>query len=589
MRNPFHTPFFTVFQNEVLLNSKRMAPCALMILFTANAVLWWSRPAVQFGWATNSDWYIVRTILAFSFLLGLPIFNAVIMGDPVIRDFRTGVDPLIFSKLISRAQYLFGKFFGNFFVLVCCQAVFPLTQLVLQAFPTSQMIVLPFRVFPYFKHFFFFLVITHLVLAAIYFTFGTLTRNSKIVYGLAAGFYPLYITFGLLLLRPLPFRWRLILDPMLLGASLRGNGFLHSAEFLNQYVVRYTTDMIGNRLVMILVTAICLAILYVRFKIYERPGNVEKFSVLSLSTSAERVSFDLDSFQETRGSLEKPDSPASGMLRPIALPEVVQVSEGIKANLKKLIAALGVEFRLLLSERSFLVIIPLVVFLSTFEVMFWRVIPVPSYSAAYATNTAKSVLFFLIGIPIFYLGEAMHRDSDLRVGALLWSQPIPNSVLLLAKFLSTLLLTCGLVLSIAVIAIVTQILKGNGPLELLAYVKIYSLILIPNAIFLAAASLALHVLLRSRYLAYAIAIGICSGLFYLYSQGHNHWLYNPLLYQLWSCADIITGPNQLSTVLHRGYILVLAAIFVVIAHLAHRRGSFVGLIRSRLTGRRTGH
>src|SRR5687767_8206681 len=194
MRNPLHTQFAAVFQTEVLLNSKRVAPYALMILFAAHAVLWWSHgPAVKLGWATNSDFYIVRNLLGFSFLLGLPIFNAVIMSDPVIRDFRIGIEPLIFSKPISRGSYLLGKFFGNFFVLVCCQAVFPLTLLVLQAFRTTQMIVQPFKVFPYFKHFFFFVVITHLVMAAFYFTVGTLTRNSKITYGLAVCFYPLYI------------------------------------------------------------------------------------------------------------------------------------------------------------------------------------------------------------------------------------------------------------------------------------------------------------------------------------------------------------------------------------------------------------
>src|SRR6267143_3017038 len=196
MRSLTRTPFAAIFQNEVLLNSKRVTPYALMILFSANAVLWWGWvPAVALGWATNSDFYIARNLLAFSFLLGLPIFNAVIMGDPVLRDFRMGVDPLIFSKPVSRAQYLLGKFFGNFFVLVCCQAVFPLTLLVLQAFRTSQMIVQPVRMFPYFKHFFFFVVISHLVLAAIYLTVGTLTRSAKIVYTLAVSFYPLYIAY----------------------------------------------------------------------------------------------------------------------------------------------------------------------------------------------------------------------------------------------------------------------------------------------------------------------------------------------------------------------------------------------------------
>lgn len=56
MRNLLQTPFVAVFQHEVLLNSKRVAPYILALLFTAHAVLWWIRPAVQFGWATNSDW-----------------------------------------------------------------------------------------------------------------------------------------------------------------------------------------------------------------------------------------------------------------------------------------------------------------------------------------------------------------------------------------------------------------------------------------------------------------------------------------------------------------------------------------------------
>lgn len=575
MRNPLHTPFVAVFQNEVLLNSKRVAPYALMILFAANAMFWWFvGPAVKLGWATNSDWYIARGLLAFSFLLGLPIFNAVIMGDPVLRDFSTGVDPLIFSKPVSRAQYLLGKFFGNFFVLVCCQAAFPVTHLVLQAFPTSKMIVLPFRVFPSFKHFFFFLVITHLVLAAFYFTVGTLTRNSKIVYGLAACFYPLFITYGYFVLRPLPFRWQVMLDPFLLGASLKGNGFLHSAEFLNQYVVRYTADMIANRLVMLLVAALCLVILYVRFTISERTTKAEKLSVLSLSAASEAVYYDADSFQETHGDqFHQPDSPKKEVLRVIPLPEVARANEGIRANVNKLLAALVVEFRLLLSERSLVVIMPLAIVISTLEVAFWSVAPEPSFSAAYAGNTAKSLLLFVLGITIFYTGEAMHRDRDLRIESLLWSQAGPNYVLLLSKLLATLVLTLSLILLVGVITLTLQILKHNGPIELLAYGRIYFLILVPNSIFLAAAALALNLLLRDRYLTYAAAIGTCAGLFYLYTQGHNHWIYNPILFQLWDYSDLIGGVNHSRILWHRLYILILAFLFIGLAHLCYQRKS----------------
>ena len=50
------------------------------------------------GWPTNSDFNIATNFLGFSSVLGLPIFNAVIMGDPVLRDFRLGIESLIFFK-----------------------------------------------------------------------------------------------------------------------------------------------------------------------------------------------------------------------------------------------------------------------------------------------------------------------------------------------------------------------------------------------------------------------------------------------------------------------------------------------------------
>jgi ABC-type transport system involved in multi-copper enzyme maturation permease subunit len=564
MRNLARSPFLAVFQNEILINSKRVAPYALMILFTANAVLWWARPAVQFGWATNSDWYIVRNLLAFSFLLGLPIFNAVIMADPVIRDFRNGVDPLIFSKPITRAQYLLGKFFGNFFVLVCCQAVFPLTQLVLQAFPTSRMIVLPFRVWPYFKHFFFFLVITHLVLAAFYFTVGTLTRNSKIVYGLAAGFYPLYISYGLIFIRPLPFRWQVMLDPMLLGASLKGNGFLHSAEFLNQYVVRYTTDMIANRVVMILIAALCLVVLYIRFTITEHAGNAEKLSTLDLSTAANAVYYPENS---RRDEFEKVEDTTRAGLPHVALPDVTTINGGIRASLNKLIAALEVEFRLLRAERSLVVVMPLAIVLSILEVAFYNVAPDVSYSAAYATNTAKLLLLWVIGITIFYTGEAIHRDREVRIEPVLWATPARNVVLLLSKFLATLLLTCCLIISVGIAAIAIQVLRNHTPIDPLAYFRVYGLILLPGTIFVTAVVVLANIILRNRHVAYVFSIGTAAGLFYLYSNGYNHWLYNPVLHGLWTYRDL----NNHSILIHRIYCLGVAVACLFLAHLLFRR------------------
>jgi ABC-type transport system involved in multi-copper enzyme maturation permease subunit len=568
MRNPARTPFGVIFQNEVLLSSKRIAPYALMIFFSSNAVLWTSA-AVHYGWAINSDFYIARNYGGFAFgILGLPLFAALIMADPVIRDLRLGVAPLIFSKPVSRAQYLFGKFFGSFFVLVCCQAAFALTMLLLQVFHTSRMIVLPFRVVPYFKHFFLLVVITYLLFAAVYFTAGTLTRNAKIVYGLAVSYYPLYIAWQVIILKRLPSGWQMVLDPLLFNAG-PGRAFERSADYLNYFVVSYTPGMIANRALVMLVAAVCLACLYARFTITERPRKVEKFSVLNLAAGAGGFYYDPLSTEPTIGDQFKKHNSREKVL----LPAVTRTTAGVRAHLQQLFAALSVELRLLFAERSLVVIVPLAIVFSTLDVAFWSVAPDPSYSAAYAAHTAKALLLFLLGFTVFYTVEAMHRDRDLKIEPLLWSQAAPNYVLLLSKFLATLAMTVGLIVSVAVITITLQIVKHSGPVELPAYLRTYSIILIPNAIFLAAAGMALSVLLRDRYLTYAVAIGACAGLFYLYTQGHNHWLYNPLLFQLWDTAGLAGGTQHSAILWHRIYVFALAFLFLSFAHFWYPRKS----------------
>lgn len=575
MRNPARTPFAVIFRTEVLLNARRVVPYALLILFTAHSVLWWGwSAAATYGWATNGDFNIVRNLTGFSFLLGLPIFNALIMGDPVIRDFRAGIDPLIFSKPVSRGAYLLGKFFGNFFVLVCCQSAFVLTMLLLQWFPASHLVSMPVRVVPFFKHFFFLVVVSHLVLAAIYFTVGTLTRNVKIVYGVAVSFYPLYIAYQIFCLKPLPERWRTMLDPFMMNISTVPRPRWEDANWINEIVVSYNREMYANRALMILVAAACLTILYFRFAISEQSRKAENFTALDLSTKADRLYHDAESLNTSRAERsEKRD-----FQEKVSLPAVNPASTGARANFYKLIAALGIEFRLLRAERSLVVIMPLVIFFSTLELAFYEVVPDVSYPAAYAASIAKSSLLFLFGIIVFYTGEAMHRDREVKIEPLLWSAPAAGYVLLLSKFLAPVLLSLFLIALVGLVAAALQFYQGHTPVEIAAYLRVDALILLPSVLFIAGASVLLNVLLRDKYLVYAVSIATGGGLFYLYSQGYNHWLYNPALYQLWTYADLTGAGNNGTRILtHRIYILALAAASLALAHLFFQRKATRGL------------
>ncbi|HEV2834951.1 MAG TPA: ABC transporter permease [Pyrinomonadaceae bacterium] len=564
MSSPLQTQFGAVFRNEILLNSKRVAPYVLMVLFVAHALLWWLKgPAVRLGWAINSDYYIFRNFLGFSFLLGLPIFNAVIMGDSVIRDFRLGIDPLIFSKPIHRVEYLLGKFFGNFFVLVCCTFVFSLTLFVLQFFPTSRMIVQPFQVVPYVKHFLLIVVVTHFLIGSFYFTVGTLTRSAKIVYGLAAAFYPLFVVYGLVGLSRMPMHWRTFFDMFLLSAGPRQNGFGETAEYLNQLVVSYTPLMIANRVLVVFAAAVCLTILCLRFAIAEYSNREERFTIVNLATPGHGVYFDAGTFTE----IGPADVVRLIVPSAVSLPKVTRTTGGIAALVDKLRAALSVEFRVLRAERSLIVLLPLAIVLSIFDVAFFRVVPEISYSVTYASSTANALLLFILGLIVFYTGEAMHRERELRVEPVLWSAPTPNTAILFSKFLVTVSLSLMLMAAVVLTSIAVQLVRGHTPVEIGPFLRVYGILLLPDVIFIAGVSVFLNVLLRNKYVVYIVSIGTSAALFYLYSIGHNHWLYNPVLYRLWTYAS-------LSTILwQRLYWILVAAACVALAHVLFERKS----------------
>jgi ABC-2 type transport system permease protein len=567
-----NSAFSAIFQNEVLLNSKRVAPYLMALLCAGNGLLWWGwGPATGRRWAVNADFFIAGALPVYSFMT-LPLFTALF-----------AVDPLIFSKPISCGAYLLGKFFGNFFVLVCCQSAFVLTWFALQAVHKQGVITQGVKVVPYVKHFFVFVVISHLFLASFYFAVGVLTRIPKIVYGLGVVFYPVYITYQTVLLSSLPWRWRLALDPLVMNRGRKD--YTTSAEVLNQLVIVYDTDLIINRAMMILLAAICLTIVYLRFATTERSVNVENFSVLNLSTAAERPYYSSESLPVTR--IDRFMESDAFRKEALPLPKVDRAAPGIRASITKLIGAVGVELRVLRAERSLIILVPLIVFFSIFEPGFYKVVPEISYSAAYASSTAHTLVFFLLGLTVFYTGEVMHRDRELRIAPVLWATPVPNSVLLLSKFLATLLLGLALILVVSALAIAIQILKGDTPVNISAYVVTYSVILVPNLVFMIGVAITLNVLLRDKYVAYAISIGLGIGLFYLYGYGYNNWLYNPLLYRLWKYVDLTSTAGTLQTILtHRLYCLAIASTCLSLAHLLFQRKSTKRLwVDKRLTSR----
>ncbi|MDQ3011534.1 MAG: ABC transporter permease [Acidobacteriota bacterium] len=532
MRNPLTSPIAVIIQAELLFNLKRVAPRVLIVLFGLNAMLWWGGASVHFGWASNSDFYIIRLFCGFSFLTA-PFFVALLMGDAVARDLRLEVHSLLFSSPINRAEYVLGKFFGNFLVVIGCFAGFALAAFLLQWVHWPGIILLPWSGVPFIKHFVMFVVVTNLVTAVFCFAVGTVTRNAKLVYGLVVVFYVLYISIFATLSHTAP-RLALVLDPFLPDLGNRiGRGL--APEAINQMTIVYGADLWANRAVMLGAAAICLTILCRRFSIEERRSRRSAPTLLSLIEPAELIG----------QSYEDNSNAGFIAIRPIEIipvgpslpiPHVSVLTKVPRASLAQFAAAIGAEFRLLKSERSLIVIGPLAVLACVLELSPAGTAPVAS---GYAANSAQTLLLILFGVTLFYAGEMMHRDREWRVDALLWSAPAPDWVLLLSKFAATLLLALALMAATAMTAATLHLVRDSASVEVWPYFLVYSIILWPTVIFMAGATITLHAVLRDKYLAHAVGLGLGGGLIYLLMQGGVNRLCNPALSRLWTYDDLV--------------------------------------------------
>ncbi|MGH9846448.1 MAG: hypothetical protein ACREEM_47730, partial [Blastocatellia bacterium] len=251
------------------------------------------------------------------------------------------------------------------------------------------------------------------------------------------------------------------------------------------------------------------------------------------------------------------------------LPALTVSNEGSRTRLMQFAAAIGVELKLLGGERSLIVLAPLTVFLCCLELSPSGAAPVAS---VYAANSAQALLLILSGIALFYTGETMHRERECRAEPLLWSTPAPDWIFLLSKFASLSLISLALMAAVALSAIALHLYRDMASVALAPYLIVYTVILLPSLLFIIDAVITLHVILREKYLAHAVGLGIGGGLIYLLLQGHTNPLYNPALYRLWTYSDLTgSAPFRNGILLHRVYWLAITVAALALAHRFHPR------------------
>ncbi|MFN0151402.1 MAG: ABC transporter permease/M1 family aminopeptidase [bacterium] len=546
---------------ELSMQTRRFAFWFFSVLFVAIGIMFFTRfMAVSAGedsmtqgvrLARNSAYSL--SILHAALALFFSHFTASLSMDPVLRDRRLGILPMVLSSPLSERDYVLGKFLGALAACLAAPLFFVVSGGIAQFVPNNSVGLIAPNLTAFLVGYLEFCVPFTILISAVSFSLATRTGNTKLVYAVVTVFMISYLVL-LNAIESIDNRWLATLDPsgLLWLAEVAGKGKTNA----EQNALGWMMDLgfLVNRIVVIggaLVVVVLTALRFARWHALTGQG-------------------DGGGARKRRAAAPAPAAIApalttlAGGLAP--LPATFRLETGHAVQFGRV---LSTEFRLLMQERA-LFFLPLLLAFILFTSVEARtgifdaeMIPV---SSEVIRQSFGIFLLFLFGTTTFFVGESAFRERDTGISDMLHALPVPEAAIVFGKAVANIAVSLAF-MSVAFVTLsIYQLANRGGAIDVAPYLYFYGLNLFPTVLFMTALSLFLASVARSKHAGYAIFLGIAGILTWAFVRGHGHWLYNIPALSLFRYSDIDgLGPLWKSIVTQRAYVAALSLVLLCAA------------------------
>jgi ABC-2 type transport system permease protein len=429
--------------------------------------------------------YSVFLSTAMVALLGL-LTIAAVFGQAAYRDFEHNTWPIIFTKNVSRTQYVLGRFFGAYVFSAVLFSVIGLAQwlasLVVAAVRPARFGVTSFSayVWPYLVQ-----VWPMLFFAgSVFFALAALTRKMAPVYIGVVVLVLSYLVADVLTQDVEDWTRASMLDPFAFIAVERAVRYWTPVERNRDLVSVW--GLVGiNRVVWTAIGALVLA------------GAVRGFR---FGLAEQRKSPRPDDLEELRAATRAPAAASGDVATPAAatVPSVRRwlgvALRGARLQIREIVRS-PIYWSLALSGFSFLMI----VFAGTKNFYGTSTWPVTYQVLENARGSFR--LFSLITITL-YAGELVHRERDAGIQDVIDATPVPTWVMFWSKLIALWVVALSIVGVSAVAAVSSQILRGYVEIDLAQYVVQLGIFEWSGLALVSVLALALQVVLNDKYLGH---------------------------------------------------------------------------------------
>jgi hypothetical protein len=478
----------------------------------------------------NSPFALHAFITMFAHL-GIIVTGAII-GRAVYQDFENGAYPLFFTKPITKAQYLGGRFLGALLVTI---GIF--SSLALGCWLGSLMPWLDKgrlgdnRALAYLLPYVTSVIPNLLFSGAIFFTLAALVRRILPIYVVSIVFLIGYLLAGSFSRDIDNHLVAALLDPFGMTATSFVTEYWTGAE-RNTRLIGLSGLFLANRLLWLTISAVIGTYAYRRFAFAHLPPARAK---------------------KERGSDGKP----------APMPARITKRHDLGAQLATLIDLVRLQLRETIKSVYFIAIMLCGVgFVLLTSTQIGKIYGTVTYPVTYEVLEIVhgSFSLFILIIVTFFSGELIWRERDARLDQIIDAMPVPSWVTFAGKLGALLGLQVVLITVVAICAIAIQLFKGYTHVELWLYFRDLYCIRLLDFWSVCVIAILVHVLIDNKYMGhfimvlYYIAIialpflGVEHNLAiygstpeYQYSDmnGYGHFLQPIIWFHLyWGCAAI---------------------------------------------------
>ena len=484
------------------------------------------------------------------------------VANAVVRDDVTGFGPMIRATPVGRSSFLAGRFLGGLVIAVLGYLAVPIGIALGSAMPwVDPETVGPGGLMTYAWPFLIIAIPNLILSSALLFSLATVTRSMLASYIGVLVLVMGYLTVNVVLSAEPSYQDVIArYEPLGVGAIGEISRYWTAAE-MNSRAIPFTGNLLFNRVFVLALSAVFFGFAWLRFSMSERAPSRR---------------------QQRRLARKAARAAKAESVPPRVLTAPVRRDFGAGHAWLSFWTRLKTETLLVIKSPGLIVLLLIALAFIVLNLVFAQTMyGTPSYplTASVITMVIGNLFIFSLIVAVFYGGELVWRERDVKIGEIIDATPVPAWAMFVPKILAIFVVLLAMSLTGMAAGIIYQLLKGAPSIDAGLYLSAFVLPQSIDLLLVAVLAVFFQVVSPNKYVGWGLFLVWFVARIFMSNLGYTNMLYNFGGTPSEPLSDMNgTGGFWVGGLIARAYWGAFGVLLLCFAHWAWPRGTVVSVL-----------